>query len=189
MDATIANLVKQIRALEIELEGERAKQHANLGSGFERGKAFFEQELLRRHREMRTTLKRYVFNARPLVVLTAPVIYLIILPLVILDLFVTLYQAICFPVYGIQRVKRSDFFAFDRANLGYLNAIEKLNCAYCSYANGLINYTREVAARTEKHWCPIKHARRVLGTHEIYASYSEYGDAEQFLASQKNLTK
>jgi hypothetical protein len=37
-------------------------------------------------------------------------------------------------------------------------AIEKINCAYCSYANGAIASVREMASRTEIYWCPIKHA-------------------------------
>jgi hypothetical protein len=55
---------------------------------------------------------------------------------------------------------------FDRYHLAYLNVLEKLNCAY---ANGLIAYVREIAGRTEQYWCPIKHARRVIGAHSHYA--------------------
>ena len=69
---------------------------------------------------------------------------------------------------------------FNRAHLAYLNALEKLNCAYCSYANGLIDFVREVAARTERHWCPIKHARRVAAAHPYYVEFADYGDAEAY---------
>ena len=65
-------------------------------------------------------------------------------------------------------------------HLAYLNAIEKINCAYCSYANGLLAYVREVASRTEEYWCPIKHARRVLGVHPRYGSFVDYGDADAY---------
>ena len=118
--------------------------------------------------------------AHPLVVVTAPVIYSLIFPLLLLDLFVTVYQAICFPAYGIAKVRRGDYFAFDRYHLEYLNALEKLNCGYCSYANGLIAYVREIAGRTEKYWCPIKHARRMIGAHPHYARFLDYGDATAF---------
>jgi hypothetical protein len=37
-----------------------------------------------------------------------------------------------------------------------------------------------VAARTEQYWCPIKHARRVLGAHDRYPDFFEFGDAESF---------
>jgi hypothetical protein len=180
MNPQIAALIDDIKRLQGELDAELAKQRANLAFGLERGRVVFEQEILRRHRELQIGLARYVLGARPLVVLSAPVIYSVIVPLVLLDLFVTLYQAVCFPVYGIAKVKRGDYLVFDRHHLAYLNALEKLNCAYCSYANGLIAYAREIAARTEEYWCPIKHARRVIGTHGRYAGFEDYGDAEGF---------
>lgn len=84
----------------------------------------------------------------------------------------SIYQAVCFPAYGLVKVRRIDYLVFDRRHLAYLNALEKLNCAYCSYANGIIAFVREVAGLTEKHWCPIKHARRVLAAHPNMASSS-----------------
>lgn len=123
---------------------------------------------------------KYVLNAHPLVIVTAPVIYALIVPLVLLDLFVTIYQAVCFPAYGIPKVRRGDYLVFDRYHLAYLNTLEKLNCAYCSYANGLIAYVREIAGRTEQYWCPIKHARRVIGAHPRYATFEDYGDADGY---------
>jgi hypothetical protein len=166
--------------LEAELEAELALRRAELRVGMERGRAFFEEEILRRHRELRTRLSTYILNARPMVVISAPVIYAMIVPFVLLDLFVTVYQAICFPVYGIPKVRRGDYLVFDRHHLAYLNALEKLNCAYCSYANGLIAYVREIAGRTEQYWCPIKHARRVIGAHPRYATFEDYGDADAY---------
>jgi len=176
----IKSLIVRIGALEAELEAELAKRRAALNVGLERGKVAFEEEVLRRHSEFRTKLSRYIVQAHPLVVLTAPVIYSLIVPLLLLDLFVTLYHAICFPVYGIAKVRRTDYFAFDRRHLAYLNVLEKINCAYCSYANGLIAYVREVAGRTEQYWCPIKHARRVIGAHAQYPTFYDYGDAGAF---------
>jgi hypothetical protein len=180
MNPYIAALTDKINALEVELEAELAKRRAELRVGMQHGKAVFEEEILRRHRELKTRLATYILAARPLVILTAPVIYAMIVPLVLLDLFVSLYQAICFPVYRIPKVRRGDYIIFDRHYLAYLNAIEKLNCAYCSYANGLIAYVREIAARTEQYWCPIKHARRVIGAHARYAMFDDYGDAEGY---------
>ncbi|WP_119300822.1 hypothetical protein [Dongia deserti] len=180
MNAQIAALVERIRSLEGELEAELAKRSAELRIGLDHGRIVFEQELLRRHRELRVRLPHYLLNARPLVVLTAPVIYSLIVPFVLLDLFMTIYQAVCFPVYGIAKVRRRDYLVFDRGHLAYLNAIEKLNCAYCSYANGLIAYVREIASRTEQYWCPIKHATRVMGAHARYSDFEDYGDAEAY---------
>jgi hypothetical protein len=180
MSPDIAVLIEKMQSLEAELEAELAKRRAELRVGLEKGRAFFEEEILRRHRELRTRLSRYILNANPLVILTAPVIYALIVPLVLLDVFVTLYQAVCFPVYGIPKARRRDYFVFDRHHLAYLNALEKLNCAYCSYANGLIAYTREIAGRTEQYWCPIKHARRMIGAHPHYAQFEDYGDADGY---------
>lgn len=178
MDINTDEIITRIRALETELEAEFARRRAGLRYGIERGRVLFEQEVARRHAELRTHLARYVLTARPLVVLTSPIIYSLIIPFAILDLWVSLYQAICFRVYGIPQVKRGKYMIFDRAGLKYLNALEKLNCAYCSYANGVIAYVREVGARTEQYWCPIKHARRAYGAHPRYSGFAEYGDAD-----------
>ena len=59
------------------------------------------------------------------------------------------------------QVKRSEYVIIDRNHLSYLNLIEAFNCVYCGYANGVIAYVREIASRTEQHWCPIKHALRI----------------------------
>ena len=180
MSAVIDELTKKIAELQAEVDAEIAKRNAALRLGLEHGRIVFEEELLRRHRELKPALSKYLLNANPLAILTAPFIYAVIVPLLLLDLFVSVYQAVCFPAYGIPKVKRADYFVFDRRHLAYLNAIEKLNCAYCSYANCLIAYVREIAARTEQYWCPIKHARRVIGSHARYATFDDYGDAESY---------
>jgi hypothetical protein len=189
MTPQIAVLMERIRGLESELDAELAKRRAELRIGLEHGRVAFEAELLRRHRELRQKLLPYLFGADPLVVLTAPVIYAGIIPFLLLDLFVSLFQAVCFPIYGIAKIKRADYLVFDRHHLAYLNALEKLNCAYCSYANGLIAYTREIAARTEQYWCPIKHARRVIGSHTRYPLFDDYGDGENYQAQLAKLRK
>ena len=112
--------------------------------------------------------------------LTAPVIYLGFVPFALLDLFVAFFQGICFPIYGIPRVRRADYVIFDRGQLKYLNLLERFNCIYCSYGNGLCAYVAEVAARTEQHWCPIKHSRRLRAPHSRYPHFFDYGDAQQY---------
>lgn len=109
--------------------------------------------------------------------LTAPFIYSVALPLAALDLWISLYQRICFPLYGLPLVRRRDFVVIDRHRLPYLNALEKANCAYCGYANGVIAYAREVIGRTEAYWCPIKHARPIRVPHGRYQQFLDYGDA------------
>jgi uncharacterized membrane protein len=58
--------------------------------------------------------------------------------------------------------------------------IQKANCIYCSYFNWLMQYAVEVAGRTEKYWCPIKHARKKAWEHEWEKFFAEYWDAEWF---------
>lgn len=182
MSERMVQLVEKIKLLELELETEIAKRGAELRYGLEHGRVAFEEEVRRRHKELKTRLWRYVLRAKPLVVLTAPVIYILIVPLVILDLAVNLYQAICFPAYGLKKVRRRDYFVFDRNHLAYLNLLEKINCAYCSYTTGMISFVQEVVARTESYWCPIKHARRLIGAHAHYRDFVEFGDAEAYRA-------
>ena len=145
-----------------------------------KGKVWFSKEIKREHRKLKTSLLRYVVHSRILAVLTAPFFYACFVPFVLLDLFVSTYQAVCFPVYGIPRARRKDCMAIDRNKLRYLNALEGLNCMYCSYANGLLAYVVEIAGRTEQHWCPIKHARRIQHAHDRYLHFLPYGDASAY---------
>jgi len=176
----INQLAGSIRALERQLETALAKRRIELNYKVQGGVVQFEQVVIEKHRLLKARLLKYVLGARPAMILTAPAIYALIIPFLLLDLFVAVYQTVCFPVYGIPRVRRSDYLAFDRGQLAFLNAIEKLNCAYCSYGNGVLAYVREVASRTEEYWCPIKHARRVLGVHARYGSFVDYGDGDAY---------
>jgi hypothetical protein len=177
----IPSLENAIKILENELLKEVAIQRAKLRYGMERGRAVFEEEVLRRHRELKTGLWKYIRNVSFWVLITSPVIYFGIIPIVIMDVFVTIYQFICFPAYGIPRVKRNDYFVFERTHLAYLNLVQAINCAYCSYGNGVIAYAREVFALTEQHWCPIKHAKKVVGYHDKYQDFAEFGDVDEFV--------
>ena len=176
MPNTIEELLARIRALQDEVEDEYRKARDD----FDLKRAQLAEEFLRQQRRYKVGLLGFLGRTRPLVALTAPLIYAGWIPFLLMDLFVTLYQAVCFPVYRIPRVRRADYLVFDRAELPYLNAIEKFNCFYCSYGNGIAAYTREVAARTEQYWCPIKHARRIQAAHGRYPGFFEYGDAEAF---------
>lgn len=66
-----------------------------------KGKVWFSKEMQREHSKLKTSLLRYVLHSRFLAILTAPFIYACIVPFALLDLFVSAYQAVCFPVYGI----------------------------------------------------------------------------------------
>ena len=180
MTAQLNTLMDRLRSVEAEIEVELTKRSEQLRFRIESRRIVFEEEVRRIHRAIRTHSARYFVNANPLIVLSAPVIYSLIVPIALVDIWVMAYQAICFPVYKIPKVRRRDYLIFDRHHLAYLNVIEKINCAYCSYCNGAIAFVREVASRTEIYWCPIKHARRILGSHPHYQGFADFGDAESF---------
>lgn len=64
--------------------------------------------------------------------------------------------------------------------LPYLTPFEKLNCVYCSYATGVVAYVREVTARTEQYWCPIRHARPIRSPHGRDRAFVDCGDASAY---------
>ena len=187
MNERIESLLKKINELQDELHLEMAQLATRFRYTVEERKVIFEQDVAAYHRRLRQNVWRVLWNIRLPVLLAAPFIYSMIFPLLILDIFLTVYQTICFPLYGIKKVPREAFIVIDRHYLHYLNIFERFNCAFCGYATGLIGYAREVAARTENYWCPIKHARRIREAHSLYAGFEEYGDAEGYHARLKRL--
>jgi len=102
------------------------------------------------------------------------------IPALLADISVTIYQYICFPIYKIPKVKRKDYIIMDRYNLFYLDKVERINCWYCEYFNGVIAYVREVGARTEQFWCPIKHSKALKDKHSRYGNFFDYGDYKKY---------
>jgi len=187
MNPKISELLARIQHMELEIELEMKRRRAELQADFEETRVRFEREVLEQQRRFKTGIVAYLFTANWLTILTAPVIYALIIPILFLDLSITVYQHICFRAYGLPRVKRGDYFVFDRAHLAYLNLIEKINCAYCSYGNGVMAYGREVVARTEQYWCPIKHARKIMAAHPYYTGFVDFGDAQSYKNELDNL--
>jgi hypothetical protein len=182
MDARIRNLLQQIGSLEDELRTVLHERETRVLFTIRGRRVEFERGVRQVHRRLKRSFFRWLTTDRPQNLMTAPIIYSMAIPLAVVDLFVTFFQASCFPIYGIARVRRRDYIAFDRHHLGYLNFIERFHCEYCAYANGLIAYVAEIAARTEQYFCPVKHARKVLGTHRRYARFLEFGDSADFHA-------
>ena len=176
----MVEVLDRLRELEADFEREVAEAQEKWHYTVESGRVRFEAEVRRRHRLWKTSVRRYLRESYLPSALSAPIIYSVLLPFALIDLWVTIYQRICFPIYGIPRVRRRDYILIDRWKLAYLNSIEKANCDYCSYANGLLAYVREVAARTEQYWCPIKHAQRARAPHLRYRHFVDYGDAEGY---------
>ncbi len=185
--ATVEDLMAQIRDLERRIEGRLDEKRDQFEYTLREGRVHFERGVRRRHRALRIRLGAFLARTKPLTVLTAPVIYSVIIGFVTLDILASLYQAICFPVYGIAKVRRRDYIVFDRHHLSYLNGLQKLNCLYCAYGNGLLAYVSEIAGRTEQYWCPIKHSRMPRRVHSRYSGFLDYGDAEHFQDGQEEL--
>lgn len=175
-------LATEIVRLQLELDREIHKRRKALGWRIRENLVEFEEAVIDEHRRLRTGLAGFLARSSLRNVLTAPVIYSLLIPFAIIDAWASLYQAICFRAYRIPRVERAAYLVFDRRQLTYLNAIQMLNCAFCSYANGVIAYVREIGSRTEQYWCPIKHALKVSGPHQRYYQFLEYGDAEGYRA-------
>ena len=180
MSNTIRELVDRIAKLEHQLLAELEKQQEEFKYKIEGSKIKFDEASLEAFRRLRVALLPWLLSAKFRHILSIPFIYGMIIPIFIIDITITCYQHICFRLYGIARVDRSKYIVMDRGQLPYLNAIEKFNCLYCGYGNGVISYSREVVARTEQYWCPIKHARKVAGTHKRYRNFVAYGDGENY---------
>jgi len=192
-ESPLDELLERLHLIQVELEDEIDRLLEEKRQAFhytiEQGKVRFEQGIKALQKRQKIGSWTYLRRARLKHVLVAPIIYSVFIPFVLVDIAVTCYQHICFRVYGIPRVKRSDYFIIDRHKLAYLNAIEKFNCTYCAYGNGLAEYLREITARTEQYWCPIKHARRSPEPHRFEERFVDYGDANIYKEKLKELRK
>lgn len=181
-----ANVLK-ISTRIADLEGGFAEKRREFSYTIEKGRIAFECEMCALHDKLRKHWVKFLWDAPLLTLVVAPVIYSLIVPLVLLDAWLWLYQAVCFPVYGIDKVERSQYVFLDRGHLQYLNWIERINCDYCGYANGLIAYAREVSSRSEQYFCPIKHARRCAGAHTRYDGFLDHGDGDGYRKNRERL--
>lgn len=116
--------------------------------------------------------------------LAMPFIYGICLPIILLDLCLELYHRVCFPLYKIPYVRRSDYIQiFGRAGLSYLPADVKFNCFYCSYVNGFLQYAVRIAADTEAYFCGIRHREQAgFRAPPHHRDFLPYGDEAAFKA-------
>jgi hypothetical protein len=181
MSPRIDQLFARIAQLEREVEAELNQARQQWRYRIETGRIRFERDVRLVHRKLKRGVPRFFRESSPRNLLSAPFIYSMIVPIALLDLWISIYQAVCFPLYGISSVRRSSYIVIDRHHLDYLNVIEKLNCVYCGYANGVFAYVREIAGRTEQYWCPIRHAKQVRAPHPHYREFIDYGDAQGYL--------
>jgi len=189
MNSRLNEILAEIRELEKSVQEELKHREEELRYKVKKGKVTFESEYAMLHKKLSKSLLSYVLGAPITTVLSAPVIYAMIVPTLLMDLGLTIYQAVCFPLYRIPKVKRSEHIILDRHYLKYLNILERINCDYCSYFNGLASYATEIAARTEQYWCPIKHASGKAQRHSRYHKFLDFGDAEAYGAKLEELRK
>ena len=182
MTEQMHDLASEIIHLQGELDREIEARRKQLGAALSERIGEFEHGVVVEHRRLKVSVGRFLAQSEFLTTITAPVIYSLIVPLLLVDIWISLFQAICFRAYGITRVRRSEYIVFGRQHLAYLNSIEAVNCLFCAYANGLIAYAREIGSRTEQYWCPIKHALRIPDAHQRYFQFLEYGDADGYRA-------
>lgn len=180
MKSRISEILKDIENKKQELFLEYEKLMKKYDFSFERGKIVFSQKAKDYQTKFKIPLKKYAIPKSYKHIISMPFIYGMIIPGLILDVGLFIFQQTAFRLYGIPIVKRSEYIQFDRKHLNYLNLIQKINCLYCSYMNGLFSYAVEVGGRTEKYWCPIKAARKKKWWHDWEEYFADYGDPEAF---------
>lgn len=180
MDSKIRTLIKKMEEVNQALRVEYARLAKEYGFSIKEHRVIFLKKMRERNKRFRIPVWRYVIPRDVRHFLSLPFIYMMIIPAVILDLFITIYHAVAFPLYKIPKVKRGDYIIYDRRFLDYLNIVQKIHCLYCSYVNGLFSYAVEIAARTERYWCPIKAANKPLTNHQWYKDFADYGNPEDW---------
>ncbi|MBE0514097.1 hypothetical protein [Sulfurimonas sp.] len=180
MDSRIDEIAQQIKTLEDELMAELRKKQDEFFYTLEDKKVKFQENVIEEGKSRIVSSIKYLSSFPVLVIFTIPFIWSMMIPALLADIFVTIYQTVCFPIYKIPKVKRSDYVVIDRYNLFYLDRVEKINCLYCEYFNGVIGYTREIAARSEQFWCPIKHSKPQIDMHSRYDKFFHFGDYDTY---------
>jgi hypothetical protein len=180
MQTSIKQILEKISLLNKQLSDKYNELSKKYGFSSVGRKIVFLKEFRLKNKGFKIPAWKYALPRNVRHLLTMPFIYSMIIPTIILDFFVTIYQAVCFPLYRIPKVKRRDFIVYDRRFLDYLNWIEKVHCLYCTYVNGLFAYAVEIAGRTERYWCPIKAAHKPKFHHGWYSDFADYGNPEEW---------
>src|SRR5882724_13146294 len=103
MNPKLDTLLDQVRQLEREMVTEARAMEADVCTKFHEQKIHFTAEAKTRDRHFRLGIPSYLLHSRFLVLLTSPVIWMCVIPIALADLVGTIYQAICFPIYGIPK--------------------------------------------------------------------------------------
>jgi len=180
MNSRINKILEDIWNKKKELKGEYEKLKEKYGFRIEGRKIIWNTDEVLKQKNRKKSAWDTFFTATIFEILSMPFIYSMIVPAVILDLFLFMFQQTAIRLYKIPLVKRSDYIVFDRKQLGYLNWLQKINCLYCSYVNWIFQYAVEVWWRTEKYWCPIKAATKKHWSHNWEKFFADYWDIDWF---------
>ncbi|MFC2073449.1 hypothetical protein ACFLRS_01185 [Campylobacterota bacterium] len=189
MNDKIKEIVEEIEAMKLKLAEEIAQQENHISYEIHNGYVKFEKEVLAKQKENMKNLLTWFGEVPLLHLLSAPLVYGMVIPAILLDVILFVYQHVVFRIFKFGFIKRSDYIIYDHQYLGYLNPIEKLNCLYCSYFNGLMQYASAIAGRTELFFCPIKHAKKIVYEHNYYDKYLAYGEGKDYQKKLKALRK
>lgn len=189
MQSTIRDILLKIESLNNDLKWEYDRLSEKYGFILEQKKIIFLEMFANKNKAKKTPLYRYLIPTKWIhirYILSIPFIYGIIIPTLFLDICLSIYQLVAFSLYGIPHVKRSEYITYDRRFLDYLNLLEKINCLYCSYVNGVFAYALEIGARTERYWCPLKSAHKPRFAHGWYRDFADYGDPDEWHNKMKH---
>jgi len=187
MSERIKEMMVEIEDLKQKLKEEIEQQEKKIDYKIKNGHIEFEEEIFSKQKESMKHLLAWFSEIPFIQLLTAPVVYGMVLPALLLDLMLFIYTYVVSRVFKIRFAERRDYIVFARHYLGYLNIIEKLNCLYCSYFNGLMQYSAAIAGRTELYFCPIKHAKKIAYDHNYYDAFFTYGDGDDYPERLKKL--
>ena len=180
MNLKIKKILTEIDRLNNALKKEHLAIAEKYGFFVKKKKVIFLESIRKRNKHFCIPAWRYAIPKSIKHLLSMPFIYSMIIPALTLDIFITIYQTVAFPLYGIPIVKRREYIIYDRRFLDYLNVIQKVHCIYCTYVNGLFAYAVEIGARTERYWCPIKAASKPKAYHGWYKDFADYGDPKDW---------
>jgi len=186
-NSKIKEILEEIEVMKLKLSEEIAKQEKHIFFEIQNGYVRFEKDVFEKQKENMKNLLVWFREIPLLHLFTSPIIYAMVIPAILLDIILFIYQQVVFRIYKFRLIKRSEYIIYDHQYLGYLNPIEKIHCIYCSYFNGLMQYASAIASRTEFYFCPIKHAKKVAYEHDYYAMYFEYGDGDEYQTKLKEL--
>lgn len=103
----LQELASEIARLQGEPDREIESRRRALGWHLKRGIVEFEHGITIEHRRLRMGMVTFLARSPIGAILTAPVIYSMFIPLLLMDAWASLYQAIYFRAYRIPRVQRA----------------------------------------------------------------------------------